>query len=49
MIAARCLLKLLNMQQNKIDVIVLDHHQSEMQLPKAYSIINPNRLDDSQN
>ena len=32
--------------KNKIDVIVLDHHQSEMQLPKAYSIINPNRLDD---
>ena len=32
--------------KNKIDVIVLDHHQSEIQLPKAYSIINPNRLDD---
>ena len=32
--------------KNKIDVIVLDHHQSEMQLPKAYSIVNPNRLDD---
>ena len=33
--------------QNKIDVIVLDHHQSEVNLPKAYSIINPNRLDDN--
>ena len=32
--------------KNKIDVIVLDHHQSEINLPKAYSIINPNRLDD---
>ena len=31
---------------NKIDVIVLDHHQSEIKLPKAYSIVNPNRLDD---
>ena len=29
-----------------IDVIVLDHHQSEINLPKAYSIVNPNRLDD---
>ena len=32
--------------KNKIDVIVLDHHQSEIKLPKAYSIVNPNRLDD---
>ena len=31
---------------NGIDVIVLDHHQSEINLPKAYSIVNPNRLDD---
>ena len=31
---------------NDIDVIVLDHHQSEINLPKAYSIVNPNRLDD---
>ena len=29
-----------------IDVIVLDHHQSEIDLPKAYSVVNPNRLDD---
>ncbi len=29
-----------------IDVIVLDHHQSEINLPKAHSVINPNRLDD---
>ena len=32
--------------QNKIDVIVLDHHQSTLNLPKAFSIINPNRFDD---
>ena len=32
-----------------IDVIVLDHHQSEVNLPKAYSIINPNRIDDKSN
>ena len=32
---------------NNTDVIVLDHHQSEVNLPKAYSIVNPNRLDDS--
>jgi len=30
----------------KVDVIVLDHHQSEIKLPKAFSIVNPNRLDD---
>ena len=29
-----------------IDVIVLDHHQSEINLPKAYSVVNPNRIDD---
>ncbi len=35
--------------KNSIDVIVLDHHQSEVKLPKAYSIINPNRIDDDSN
>ena len=35
--------------KNKVDVIVLDHHQSEINLPKAYSIINPNRFDDNSN
>ena len=34
---------------NKIDVIVLDHHQSEINLPNAFSIVNPNRLDDKSN
>ncbi len=33
-------------KKNDVDVIVLDHHQSEINLPKAYSIVNPNRLDD---
>ena len=36
-------------KQNDIDVIVLDHHQSEINLPSAFSIINPNRLDDKSN
>ncbi len=33
-------------KNKNIDVIVLDHHQSEINLPKAYSVVNPNRLDD---
>ena len=36
-------------KKNNIDVIILDHHQSEVKLPNAYSIINPNRLDDKSN
>ena len=35
--------------QKNIDVIVIDHHQSELNLPNAYSIINPNRFDDNSN
>ena len=35
--------------KNKIDVIVLDHHQSEIKLPNAFSVVNPNRLDDKSN
>jgi len=31
---------------NNIDVIILDHHQSETKLPNAHSIVNPNRFDD---
>jgi len=36
-------------KENNIDVIVLDHHQSEINLPKAFSVVNPNRLDDKSN
>ncbi len=36
-------------KEKKIDVIVLDHHQSDINLPNAYSIVNPNRLDDDSN
>ena len=36
-------------KDNKVDVIVLDHHQSEVKLPNAFSIVNPNRLDDKSN
>ena len=32
--------------EKKVDVIVLDHHQSEVKLPNAFSVVNPNRLDD---
>ena len=35
--------------KNNVDVIVLDHHQSEVKLPSAFSIVNPNRLDDKSN
>ena len=33
-------------KDKNIDVIILDHHQSEIKLPKAHSIVNPNRFDD---
>ena len=36
-------------KDNGIDVIVLDHHQSEINLPSAFSVVNPNRLDDKSN
>ena len=36
-------------KKNNIDVIVLDHHQSEINLPNAHSVVNPNRLDDKSN
>ncbi len=36
-------------KENKIDVIVLDHHQSQVNLPNAFSVVNPNRLDDKSN
>ena len=36
-----------NAKNKNVDVIVIDHHQSEIKLPKAHAIINPNRLDDT--
>ena len=36
-------------KENNVDVIVLDHHQSEVKLPNAFSVVNPNRLDDKSN
>jgi single-stranded-DNA-specific exonuclease len=30
-----------------LDVIICDHHQCAAELPKAYAVINPNRLDES--
>jgi single-stranded-DNA-specific exonuclease len=30
-----------------LDVIVIDHHAGEIQLPKAYAVVNPNRLDET--
>src|SRR5215467_7224478 len=29
-----------------LDVIVIDHHQADTQLPPALAVVNPNRLDD---
>ena len=36
-------------KKKNVDVIVLDHHQSEVKLPSAFSIVNPNRIDDRSN
>ena len=33
-------------KKKKVDVIIIDHHQSEIKLPVAHSIVNPNRFDD---
>ena len=36
-------------QKQKTDVIVLDHHQSEIKIPNACAVVNPNRHDDTSN
>ena len=35
-----------NNKYDNMDVIVIDHHLSELTLPNVYSIINPNRFDE---
>ena len=30
-----------------LEVVVVDHHLAESQLPRAYAVVNPNRADDS--
>ena len=30
-----------------VDVIIIDHHAGEPKLPKAYAVVNPNRMDES--
>ena len=34
-------------QKKNIDILVLDHHQSETKLPNAHSVVNPNRYDEN--
>ncbi len=34
-------------QESKVDVIVLDHHQSDTKIPSACAVVNPNRYDDT--
>lgn len=31
-----------------MDVIVIDHHEAEVKLPKVYAVVNPKRLDESE-
>ena len=37
-----------NEKFKNIDVIVIDHHLSDTSMPKVHSIINPNRIDESE-
>jgi single-stranded-DNA-specific exonuclease len=34
-------------QNLSTDIIVLDHHQSDIKLPNAHAVVNPNRYDDT--
>ena len=38
---------IISAKKKDIDVIVLDHHQSDVRLPEACAIVNPNRYDDT--
>ena len=33
--------------EKNVDVIVLDHHQSDVKLPNTFALVNPNRIDDT--
>ncbi len=33
--------------ESGLDVIVVDHHEAEPELPRCYALVNPNRLDES--
>ena len=35
-----------NLDYKNKDIIIIDHHISELKLPKVFSIINPNRIDE---
>ena len=35
-----------NKKYSKIDIMVIDHHLSELILPKVFSVVNPNRFDE---
>lgn len=39
---------LLEADKAGLDVIVVDHHQCASELPRAFALINPNRLDESE-
>lgn len=39
---------LLMARQAGVDVIVVDHHQCATDLPKAFALVNPNRLDETE-
>jgi single-stranded-DNA-specific exonuclease len=36
-------------KERGLDVIVIDHHQGEAELPAALAVVNPNRLDEDSN
>lgn len=38
---------ILDEEAQKHDIIILDHHEAETKLPKVYAVVNPKRLDQS--